>query len=58
MTEAAEIVRRCAPVFEMVSTLLWLLPTVMLPKLRLPGAVRYPGPPAPVPAKVLVMVPE
>lgn len=37
---AAEIVRLSAPVFETVSTLLWLLPTAMLPKLRLPGAVR------------------
>src|SRR5215472_13118577 len=53
VTVAAEIVRLWAPVFERVRTLLWLLPTAMLPKLRLPGALRKPGPPAPVPAKAL-----
>ena len=37
---AAEIVRLVPPVFERVSTLLWLLPTAMLPKLRLLGAFR------------------
>ena len=40
VTVAAEIVRLWAPVLERVSTLLWLLPTAMLPKRRLPGALR------------------
>ena len=39
VTLAAEMVRLWAPVLERVSTLLWLLPTAMLPKLTLPGAL-------------------
>jgi hypothetical protein len=51
VTPAFEIVRLVPPVFDRVSALVWLLPMAMLPKLRLEGALRQPGPPVPVPDK-------
>lgn len=57
-TVAAEIIRLDPPVFVTVSAFVWLLPTGMLPRFILEGALRYPGPPVPVPERAAVMVPE
>lgn len=57
-TVTAEIVRLDPPVFDTVSACVWLLPTGMLPRFILEGALRYPGPPVPVPERAEVMMPE
>lgn len=54
--EALEIVRLDPPVFEMVRVWVWLLPTLMVPKLKLPGALKKP-PATPVPTRFAVMLP-
>lgn len=55
---APESVRLDPPVFVTVSVCVWLLPTGMLPRFILDGALRYPGPPVPAPERVAVELPE
>ena len=54
---AAEIVKLNPPVLDSVSACVWLLPRGTLPKLMLEGAVRYPGPPVPVPERLAAVLP-